>query len=39
MRVGFRAEADAVRQQLLTRFPDSPEARNLGDGKADAAGE
>ncbi len=37
--VGFRAEADAVKQQLLTRFPESPEARAFGDGSSDAAGE
>lgn len=28
-RVGFRLEADAVRQRLMEMFPDSPEAREL----------
>lgn len=30
--VGFLAEAEAVRETLLQRFPDSPEARALGGG-------
>lgn len=37
--VGFRAEANATREQLLTRYPDSPEARMFGDGSTDASGE
>lgn len=37
--VGFRAEADAVREHLLTRYPDSPEARIFGDGSRDTSGE
>lgn len=37
--VGFRAEADAVKQQLLTRYPESPEARAFSDDSADAPGE
>lgn len=37
--VGFRAEADAVRQHLMTRFPESPEAKAFGNTSTDAAGE
>lgn len=46
--VGFLAEAETVRETLLERFPDSPEARALGgagpsvppdEASADAAGE
>lgn len=34
--VGFLAEAGAVRETLLERFPDSPEARALADAGGDA---
>jgi len=37
--VGFRAEADAVRDALLTRFPDSPEAEDLRAVAVDAPAE
>lgn len=37
--VGFRAEAEAVREQLLARYPGSPEARNFGGGPADNSSE
>ncbi|TFG65650.1 MAG: outer membrane protein assembly factor BamD, partial [Gemmatimonadales bacterium] len=38
-KVGFRAEANAVRDQLLARFPDSPEARTIANEPTDASGE
>lgn len=37
--VGFRAEADAVRDQLLARYPDSPEAQTFDSEPTDASGE
>lgn len=36
-KVGFLAEASAIRETLLQRFPDSPEARALGAPEADGA--
>lgn len=37
--VGFRAEADAVRDQLLARFPDSREAQTFDVEPTDVSGE
>ncbi len=37
--VGFRAEAEAVRDQLLARYPDSEEARAFASEPTDASGE
>lgn len=36
-KVGFLAEASSIRDTLLQRFPDSPEARALGAPEADGA--
>jgi len=36
-KVGFLAEASSIRETLLRRFPDSPEARALGAPEADGA--